>query len=115
MSILEISHVSKRYATRQGKLSAIEDISFEVAAGEFLCIVGPSGCGKTTLLRLLAGLVMPDEGQVRLHDQPVQGPMQQVGFVFQKANLMPWRTVVDNVMLPLQIQQNAEGCTPLGW
>ena len=104
MSILEISHVSKRYATRQGKLSAIEDISFEVAAGEFLCIVGPSGCGKTTLLRLLAGLVMPDEGQVRLHDQPVQGPMQQVGFVFQKANLMPWRTVVDNVMLPLQIQ-----------
>jgi NitT/TauT family transport system ATP-binding protein len=104
MSILEISHVSKRYATRQGKLSAIEDISFEVAAGEFLCIVGPSGCGKTTLLRLLAGLVMPNEGQVRLHDQPVQGPMQQVGFVFQKANLMPWRTVVDNVMLPLQIQ-----------
>jgi NitT/TauT family transport system ATP-binding protein len=105
MSILETSHVSKRYTTRQGELSAIEDVSFGVAAGEFLCIVGPSGCGKTTLLRLLAGLLMPDAGLVRLHGQPIRGPMQQVGFVFQKANLMPWRTVVDNVMLPLQIRR----------
>ena len=71
MSILEAIHLSKQYATRQGSLSAIEDVSFEVAAGEFLCIVGPSGCGKTTLLRLLAGLELPDQGQVRLHGDQV--------------------------------------------
>jgi NitT/TauT family transport system ATP-binding protein len=104
MSILEAIHLGKQYTTRQGSLSAIEDVSFEVSEGEFLCIVGPSGCGKTTLLRLLAGLVLPDEGQVCLHGQPVDGPCQEIGFVFQKANLMPWRTVFDNVLLPLQIQ-----------
>jgi NitT/TauT family transport system ATP-binding protein len=103
MSILEAIHLSKEYATRQRPLSAIEDVSFEVAEGEFLCIVGPSGCGKTTLLRLLAGLELPDRGQVCLHAQPVEGPRQEIGFVFQKANLMPWRTVMDNVLLPLQI------------
>ena len=104
MSVLEAIHLNKQYAARQGPLSAIEDVSFEVAAGEFLCIVGPSGCGKTTLLRLLAGLVLPDQGQVCLNGEPVQGPRQEIGFVFQKANLMPWRTVFDNVLLPLQIQ-----------
>jgi NitT/TauT family transport system ATP-binding protein len=104
MSILEAIHLSKQFATRQGLLSAVEDVSFEVAAGEFLCIAGPSGCGKTTLLRLLAGLVLPDHGQVCLNGQPVEGPCQEIGFVFQKANLMPWRTVFDNVLLPLQIQ-----------
>jgi NitT/TauT family transport system ATP-binding protein len=105
MSILEAIHLSKQYATRQGSLSAIEDVSFEVAEGEFLCIVGPSGCGKTTLLQLLAGLVLPDQGEVCLHRKPVEGPCQEIGFVFQKANLMPWRTVLDNVLLPLQIHR----------
>jgi NitT/TauT family transport system ATP-binding protein len=105
LPILEAIHLSKQYATRQGSLSAIEDISFEVATGEFLCIVGPSGCGKTTLLRLLAGLLLPDQGQVCLNGQPVRGPRQEIGFVFQKANLMPWRTVFDNVLLPLQLQR----------
>jgi NitT/TauT family transport system ATP-binding protein len=104
MPILEAIDLSKQYTTRQGQLSAIEDVSFAVAEGEFLCIVGPSGCGKTTLLRLLAGLVLPDRGQVRLNGQPVQGPCREIGFVFQKANLMPWRSVFDNVLLPLQIQ-----------
>jgi NitT/TauT family transport system ATP-binding protein len=105
MSILEAFHLSKQYATRQGSLSAVEDVSFEVAEGEFLCIVGPSGCGKTTLLQLLAGLVLPDQGEVCLHGQPVEGPCQEIGFVFQKANLMPWRTVLDNVLLPLQVHR----------
>jgi len=105
MSILKAIHLSKQYTTRQGSLSAIEDVSFEVAEGEFLCIVGPSGCGKTTLLQLLAGLVLPDQGEVCLHRKPVEGPCQEIGFVFQKANLMPWRTVLDNVLLPLQIHR----------
>jgi NitT/TauT family transport system ATP-binding protein len=104
-SILQAVHLYKQYTTRQGYLSAVEDVSFEVALGEFLCIVGPSGCGKSTLLRLLAGLLQPDRGQVYLHGQLLQGPRHEIGLVFQKASLMPWRTVFDNVILPLQVQR----------
>ncbi|MBN1220593.1 MAG: ABC transporter ATP-binding protein [Anaerolineae bacterium] len=103
-SILQAVQLYKQYTTRQGYLSAVEDVSFEVATGEFLCIVGPSGCGKSTLLRLLAGLLLPDHGEVYLHGQSLQGPCQKIGFVFQSANLMPWRTVFDNVQLPMQVQ-----------
>jgi NitT/TauT family transport system ATP-binding protein len=67
--------------------------------------VGPSGCGKSTLLRLLAGLLLPDQGQVCLHGRPLTGPCREIGLVFQKANLMPWRTVFDNILLPLQVQR----------
>jgi NitT/TauT family transport system ATP-binding protein len=105
MYILEAIRLSKQFATRQGFLAAIEDVSFGVTPGEFLCVVGPSGCGKTTLLRLLSGLLPPDQGQVRLHGQPLSGPSREIGLVFQKANLMPWRTVLDNVLLPLQVQR----------
>ncbi|MBN1991443.1 MAG: ABC transporter ATP-binding protein [Anaerolineae bacterium] len=103
-SILQAVHLYKQYTTRQGYLSAIEDVSFEVAPGEFLCVVGPSGCGKSTLLRLLAGLLEPDRGEVFLHGRLMQGPCPEIGFVFQQANLMPWRTVFDNVLLPMQVQ-----------
>jgi NitT/TauT family transport system ATP-binding protein len=101
---LQAIHLYKGYSTRQGNIFVIEDISFAVEPGEFLCIVGPSGCGKSTILRLLAGLLLPDRGQVYLHNQPLSGPSRSIGLVFQKANLMPWRTVSENVMLPLQVQ-----------
>jgi NitT/TauT family transport system ATP-binding protein len=103
--ILQAIRVSKEYISYQGVLTAVEDVSFDVAEGEFLCLVGPSGCGKSTLLRLLAGLLQPDRGQVCLHGQSLMGPCREVGVVFQKASLMPWRTVFDNVLLPLQIQR----------
>jgi NitT/TauT family transport system ATP-binding protein len=103
-AILEAIGVGKEYLTLQGVLSAVEDISFEVAEGELLCIVGPSGCGKSTLLRLLGGLLLPDRGEVCLHGRVLTGTCREVGFVFQKASLMPWRTVFDNVLLPLQVQ-----------
>ena len=103
--ILQAIRVSKEYVSYQGVLTAVEDVSFDVAEGEFLCLVGPSGCGKSTLLRLLAGLLQPDLGQVCLHGQSLAGPCREVGVVFQKASLMPWRTVFDNVLLPLQIQR----------
>ncbi len=106
--ILQATRVSKQYPTndltQQNHLKAIADISFIVEAGEFLCIVGPSGCGKSTLLRMLAGLILPDQGQVYLHGKQLDSPSRSVGLVFQKANLMPWRTVFDNVALPLQVQ-----------
>ncbi|HHJ06574.1 MAG TPA: ATP-binding cassette domain-containing protein, partial [Anaerolineae bacterium] len=90
--MLQAFHLYKHYTTTQhGTLPAIEDVSFEVAPGEFLCVVGPSGCGKTTLLRLLAGLLPPDRGEVRLNGQLLREPCSDIGLVFQKANLMPWR------------------------
>lgn len=104
-AILETISLSKRYVSRQGSVSAIEDVSFEVAEGEFVCVVGPSGCGKTTLLRLLAGLLLPDQGQVLLGGEALTGPRREIGIVFQKANLMPWRTVYENVLLPLQVSR----------
>lgn len=97
------------YLGGQGSLEALERISFQVGAGEFLCIVGPSGCGKSTLLRVLGGLVRPTSGAVYLGGEPLTAPRRQIGFVFQKANLMPWRTVLRNVTLPLEIKGlNAE-------
>lgn len=106
MPILEAINLHKHYTTtRRGVLAAVEDISFSVEPGEFLCIVGPSGCGKTTLLRLLAGLIIPDQGEACLHGQTLREPSSKIGIVFQKSNLMPWRTVFDNVMLPLQVQR----------
>ena len=71
--------------------------------GEFVCLVGPSGCGKSTLLRVLAGLLPPNYGRVWLDGRPVTAPRRQVGIVFQQANLMPWRTVLGNVLLPLEV------------
>jgi NitT/TauT family transport system ATP-binding protein len=103
--ILAVERLCKQFASRNGDIHALEDISFSVIMGEFVCIVGPSGCGKTTLLRILAGLIEPDQGQVCLHEQPLRGPQSKIGVVFQKPNLMPWRTVFDNVTLPLQIRR----------
>jgi NitT/TauT family transport system ATP-binding protein len=89
---------------QQGSLEALENVSLQVDAGEFLCIVGPSGCGKSTLLRVLGGLVRPTLGRVYLRRELLTAPRRQMGFVFQKANLLPWRTVIRNVTLPLEIE-----------
>jgi len=102
--ILEALQLYKVYQSRQGEVFAVEDISLRVMPGEFVCIVGPSGCGKTTLLRMLAGLLMPDQGQIYLHGRPLVEPRHEIGVVFQKPNLMPWRTVCDNVLLPLELR-----------
>jgi NitT/TauT family transport system ATP-binding protein len=102
--VLVAEGISKIYHTTQGMVPALESVSFQVGVGEFLCIVGPSGCGKTTLLRILSGLLVPTRGAVYLHGEPLDSPRCQIGFVFQKANLMPWRTVLKNVTLPLEIQ-----------
>ncbi len=72
-------------------------------AGEFIAIVGPSGCGKSTLLRMLAGLRLPTSGILTCDGKPITGPSRSVGMVFQAPVLLPWRTVLDNVRLPLQV------------
>jgi NitT/TauT family transport system ATP-binding protein len=96
--------ITMTFLGQQGSLEALEGVSLQVGTGEFLCIVGPSGCGKSTLLRVLGGLARPTSGEVYLGGELLTVPRRQIGFVFQKANLMPWRTVLRNVTLPLEIK-----------
>ena len=103
-SILRAEHISVTFPSPQGGLGALDDVSFQVGQGEFVCLVGPSGCGKSTLLRVLSGLLSPTSGQAYLRGEPFSGPCGDIGIVFQKANLMPWRTVSQNITLPLKIQ-----------
>jgi NitT/TauT family transport system ATP-binding protein len=83
-----------------GGLVALDGVSFSVCPREFICVLGPSGSGKTTLLRILAGLLPPTAGHVNFSG----GPTPRIGFVFQQANLMPWRTVLQNILLPLEVE-----------
>jgi NitT/TauT family transport system ATP-binding protein len=80
-----------------------------VEQNEIVCLLGPSGSGKSTLLRIAGGLLQPDEGEVRFEGEPLLEPRAEIGFVFQKTNLMPWRTVLQNVLLPLEVQNHKIG------
>jgi ABC-type glutathione transport system ATPase component len=82
---------------------AVEAIDLQVKQGEFIAIVGPSGCGKSTFMKLATGLKMPSMGKIRIDGQPVTGPLKISGMAFQAPSLLPWRTTVDNVLLPLEI------------
>jgi NitT/TauT family transport system ATP-binding protein len=103
-SALRVERVSHVYDDQHGTVDALDNISFDIQPGEFVCLVGPSGSGKSTLLRIVAGLIQPQEGRVWLDGQVVTAPRPSIGIVFQKANLMPWRTVRDNVGLPLEME-----------
>ena len=95
--LVEAIGVGKTFANGNGGLKALEDVSFAVDRGSLVCVVGPSGSGKSTLLRLVGGLIRPTEGEVEFDGALVLGPRRRIGFVFQHANLMPWRTAIDNV------------------
>jgi NitT/TauT family transport system ATP-binding protein len=82
---------------------AVEDISLQVGQGEFIAIVGPSGCGKSTFMKLTTGLKMPSRGSITINGEPVTGPLKISGMAFQAPSLLPWRTTLDNVLLPLEI------------
>ena len=100
---ITLERVTQRFALpREGReFTAVQDVSFEVGGGEFVSIVGPSGCGKSTLLSLVAGLVPVTEGRISLDGQPVDGVNPRLGFVFQRDAIFPWKTVAQNVGLPL--------------
>ena len=102
--VLVVKNLSTVFANGNGGLRALDNISFSVYSEEFVCVLGPSGCGKTTLLRAIAGLLPPSGGEICYDGDPLTGPRRGVGFVFQKANLMPWRTVLENISLPLELQ-----------
>ncbi len=101
--VLEGREISHRYPGLQGPLLVLDQVSLTVGQGEFVAVVGPSGCGKSTLLRILGGLLVPAEGSVWLDGQRLTSPRRQVAYVFQDVNLMPWRTVLRNVTLPLEV------------
>src|SRR5690242_11422814 len=101
---LSVRDVTAVYAAPGGgSLPALDPLTFTIRPGEFVCLVGPSGCGKSTLIRILAGLQTPTTGEVLLDDHPILEPSAQIGLMFQDSNLMPWRTVLDNIALPLEL------------
>jgi NitT/TauT family transport system ATP-binding protein len=112
---VEARGLTKTFRNNGRTLTALADVSLSVAAGEFLAVIGPSGCGKTTLLRAIGGLLAPTSGSVRIAGETpaAAGRAKQVGYVFQDASLLPWRTVVENVRLPLEVNRRRNASTHL--
>jgi NitT/TauT family transport system ATP-binding protein len=102
--LLEIKHVGKTYGAAEKATVALQDVSFSITQGEFLCVVGPSGCGKTTLLKCVCGLLRPSAGEILLRGRRVIEPPEEMALVFQEygRSLMPWASVRNNVLLPLR-------------
>jgi NitT/TauT family transport system ATP-binding protein len=104
-NVIEIKGVSKTYRTRDGEVPSLRPIDFIIGDGEFLVVVGPSGCGKTTLLKMIAGLLPPSSGEIRIEGRAITKPHSGVGIVFQTAMLLPWRSVFRNVMMPVEVKK----------
>src|SRR5438270_3705500 len=102
---ITVRHLSKTYATRDGAVTALDRTTFGIAEGEFVAVVGPSGCGKSTLLKILAGILPASSGEALLRGTLIAGPRRDIGVVFQSPVLFPWRTVLDNVLLPVDVQR----------
>ncbi len=105
--LIDIKKVRHTFATASGPLAVLDGLDVTVKEGGFCAVVGPSGCGKSTLTRLIAGLLLPDEGEVFLHGERVVAPRSTVGMAFQNPVLLEWRTILQNVMLPLEIVPGA--------
>ncbi|MGW8958011.1 ABC transporter ATP-binding protein [Paenibacillus sp. NPDC055715] len=101
--VVELKKVTHVYVTDREASLAVENIDFAVGTGEFISLVGPSGCGKTTILSMIAGLLCPAAGQVLLQGRPVSGPSPEVGYMLQQDYLFPWRTIMDNALLGLEL------------
>ena len=102
-AFVEVDDVDLAYDEVSG--NAIEDVSLSMQEHEFIAMVGPSGCGKSTFMKLCSGLRPPTKGHVAVDGREVSGPLKIVGMAFQNATLLPWRTTLDNVLLPLEIVQ----------
>ena len=108
-ALIRVSQVGKTYSTGRGDLHALGPIDLEFQPGEFVSILGPSGCGKSTLLKLVAGLVTCTTGEITIQGAAVNGPVTELGYVFQDAVLLDWRTVIGNIMLQAKVRNLDEG------
>jgi NitT/TauT family transport system ATP-binding protein len=105
--MIEFHAVDKIFSTVDREpVAALNDVTLTIPRNQFLSVVGPSGCGKSTLLRLVAGLLSPTRGNVSIEGEPVNGPRPDLGFVFQAPTLLPWSSVLDNVLLPLRLMRS---------
>jgi NitT/TauT family transport system ATP-binding protein len=102
---VQLEDVAVRFRTKKKDVTALRDVSLDVAEGEFVAIVGPSGCGKSTLLKLVAGLLKPSSGDVRLRGEAVTGPRHDIGYVFQRAALLEWRSARRNILLQAEMRR----------
>jgi NitT/TauT family transport system ATP-binding protein len=102
-ALVDIRNVTLTYKSTSGGVLALQDATLAVRRGAFAAVVGPSGCGKSSLMKLVTGLVPPDTGEIVIFGERVRGPVKIAGMAFQNPNLLPWRKVVDNVLLPLEI------------
>lgn len=100
--VYELANVSKTYG--DGRIRALDPVDVCLNEGSFTAVIGPSGCGKSTLLKILAGLIPPSTGRVVLDGKPVTGPRREIGMMFQQATLFPWRTTLENIVLPIEIR-----------
>ena len=104
MALLSIENVRKEYQVRGKKVLALDSVDLTIAEGEFVTIVGPSGCGKSTLLNLIVGLMRSSMGRIVFRGAPIEGITTKIGYVTQKDNLLPWRTLIENVEIALEIR-----------
>ena len=103
--LLELKNVSLTYQTPKDEITAVKDLSFYCGNGDFMSIIGPSGCGKTTVLSLIAGLISPTSGEIRLNGENNSAKRENLGYMLQKDHLFPWRTIEKNIYLPLEIKK----------
>jgi NitT/TauT family transport system ATP-binding protein len=101
--LVQLDRVSMAYGRGAAAVRAIDEVTLAIAQGEFIAVVGPSGCGKSSLMKLISGLHPPLGGTLTVEGKPVRGPLKSVGMAFQNSNLLPWRTALENVLLPLEI------------
>ena len=112
---IQLSGVSKTYRSRDGDVPSLRPLDFHINAGEFFVVVGPSGCGKSTLLKMISGLLPPSTGEIFVEGEKVDKPHGNVGIVFQNSLLLPWRNILNNVMLPIDMKRlSARGISAAG-
>src|SRR5437879_10153196 len=102
---ITLSGVSKTYRSRDGDVPSLHPLDLHMSEGEFFVVVGPSGCGKSTLLKMISGLLPPTSGEILVEGEQVTKPHGNVGIVFQNALLLPWRNILSNVMLPIDMKK----------
>jgi NitT/TauT family transport system ATP-binding protein len=100
---IEIQKVYKSFSKGESSVNVLQNINLSIKKGEFISLLGPSGCGKSTLLKLIGGLLGQSNGQLMIDSESVKGPNKKIGFMFQKAVLLPWRTVEGNLILPVEV------------